>query len=180
MMMNSQQITVNVLKWALLTACVALLSACGSQQHSDLDAYIVDVKEKTKGRIEPLPEIKQYPSVEYDAAELREPFTPYSDEPTETFIGDERTPDTVRTREALEAFPLDSLSFVGHLERDGSLWGLVQAPDDSIHRVSVGNHLGKNYGEILSISESNIVLKELIRDGAGSWIEREASLALTE
>ena len=170
----------NPLKWALLFAFAILLSACGSQQHSDLDAYIEDVKQKTKGRIEPLPEVKTYESEVYDATELRDPFTPYEEEPSEELSVPGPVPDTNRKREALEAFPLDSLSFVGHLERDGTLWGLVQAPDDSIYRVSVGNHLGKNYGEILNISESKILLKEIIPNGSGGWVEREASLALTE
>jgi len=170
----------NLLKWMLLTIMTLMLGACGSQQHSDLDAYVEDVKRKTKGRIEPLPEVKTYESEVYDAAELRDPFTPYSEEPSEELSVPGPVPDTNRKREALEAFPLDSLAFVGHLERDGTLWGLVQAPDDSIYRVSVGNHLGKNYGEILDISESNITLKEIIPNGSGGWVEREASLALTE
>jgi type IV pilus assembly protein PilP len=40
--------------------------------------------------------------------------------------------------------------------------------------------MGKNYGEILNISESSITLKEIIPNGSGGWVEREASLALTE
>ena len=180
MMMKSQQISKHIFKLFVLGTFIALLPACSSQKHSDLDAYIEDVKQKTKGRIDPLPEVKTYESEVYGAAELRDPFTPYEDEPSEELAEPGLTPDQNRSREALEAFPLDSLAFVGHLERAGSLWGLVQAPDDSIHRVSVGNHLGKNYGEILNISESNIVLKEIIPNGSGGWIEREASLALTE
>ncbi len=180
MMMKSQQFSKYIFKLLMLGAFIAVLSACSSQKHSDLDAYIEDIKQKTKGRIEPLPEVKTYESEVYGASELRDPFTPYEDEPSEELAEPGLTPDQNRSREALEAFPLDSLSFVGHLERDGNLWGLVQAPDDSIHRVSVGNHLGKNYGEILNISESNIVLKEIIPNGSGGWVEREASLALTE
>ena len=170
----------NPLKWVLLFAAIFMLGACGSQQHSDLDAYIEDVKEKTKGHIEALPEIKTYESEVYDAAELRDPFTPYEEEPSEELSVPGPVPDTHRKREALESFPLDSLAFVGHLERDGTLWGLVQAPDDSIYRISTGNHMGKNYGEILNISETRITLKEIIPNGSGGWVEREASLALTE
>jgi len=170
----------NLVRWMLFALMTFMLGACGSQQHSDLDAYVDDVKRKTKGRIEPLPEVKTYESEVYAAAELRDPFTPYEEEPSEELSVPGPVPDTNRKREALEAFPLDSLAFVGHLERDGTLWGLVQAPDDSIYRVSVGNHLGKNYGEILTINESSITLKEIIPNGSGGWVEREASLALTE
>ena len=167
-------------KGLLLIMLGAFISGCSSQQHGDLDAYIEDVKRKTKGRIEPLPEVKTYESQPYSAADLRDPFTPYAEEPSEEFAQPGVQPNMQRKREALEAFPLDSLGFVGNLEKDGTLWGLVRAPDSSIYRVSVGNHLGKNYGEIISISESSILLKEIIPNGSGGWVEREASLALTE
>jgi len=163
-----------------LSAMIVILPACSSQKHSDLDQYIQNIKDQTKGRIEPLPEVKTYESEVYAASELRDPFTPYADEPSEELAEPGLTPDQNRSREELEAFPLDSLAFVGHIERGGNLWGLVQAPDESIHRVTVGEHLGKNYGEILNISETTIVLKEIIPNGSGGWIEREASLALTE
>lgn len=163
-----------------LVAVVLLLGACSSQQYSDLDNYIEDVKKKTKGRIEPLPEVKTYESYVYQAQELRDPFTPYQEEPSEELAQPGIVPDTARKREALEGFPLDSMAFVGHLEKDGVLWGLITAPDKSIYRVQVGNFIGKNFGEILAISESTILLKEIIPNGSGGWVEREASLALTE
>lgn len=179
---NQQRITLFSLtaKCLLLVVFAAYVTGCSSQQHGDLDAYIEDVKRKTKGRIEPLPEVKTYESQPYSATDLRDPFTPYEEEPSEEFAQPGIQPNMQRKREALEAFPLDSLNFVGHLEKDGTLWGLVTAPDKSIYRVSVGNHLGKNYGEVMSISESSILIKEIIPSGSGGWVEREASLALTE
>ncbi len=167
-------------QWLIFICAFTALSGCSSQQYGDLDQYIKDVERKTKGRIEPLPEVKTYESQPYSAADLRDPFKPYEEEPSEELAQPGIQPNMQRKREALEAYPLDSLSFVGHLEKDGTLWGLVQAPDESIHRVSVGNHLGKNYGEIMAISESSILLKEIIPNGSGGWVEREASLALTE
>jgi len=175
--------TINITGYArnlLLVVLALLFVACSSQQYSDLDNYIEDVKRKTKGRIEPLPEVKTYEAYVYQAQDLRDPFTPYQEEPSEELAQPGIVPDTTRKREALEAFPLDSLSFVGHLEKGGVLWGLIQAPDQSIYRVQVGNFLGKNFGEILAISESTILLKEIIPNGSGGWVEREASLALTE
>jgi len=168
------------LRGLVYTITAMLLLSCSSQQYSDLDNYIEDVKRKTKGRVEPLPEVKTYESYVYQAQELRDPFTPYQEEPSEELAQPGIVPDTSRKREALEAFPLDSLAFVGHLEKGGVLWGLISAPDQSIYRVQVGNYLGKNFGEILSISESSIMLKEIIPNGSGGWVEREASLALTE
>ncbi len=169
-----------IIVWLVLALSMVIISGCSSQQYGDLDQYVEDVKRKTKGRIDPLPEVKTYESQSYSAMDLRDPFTPYAEEPSEELAQPGIQPNMQRKREALEAFPLDSLTFVGHLEKDGTLWGLVQAPDDSIYRVSVGNHLGKNYGEIVTITESSILLKEVIPNGSGGWVEREASLALTE
>lgn len=170
----------NLTRIAGLLFIFAAMVGCSSQRYDDLDSYIEDVKRKTKGRIEPLPEVKTYEAYTYQAHDLRDPFTPYEEQPSEELAQPGVSPDTQRKREALEAFPLDSLSFVGHLERDGVLWGLVSAPDKSIYRVQVGNYMGKNFGEILSISETAILLKEIIPNGSGGWVEREASLALTE
>jgi len=177
MMTKNQNNILNVFKSALLVAAVAFLPACGAQINSDLEDYMKDVKLRVQGQIEPLPRILPPPTVEYAAQGLREPFTSY--EKTRRVKHGPR-PIRGQNPEALEAFPLDTLSFVGLMELGGHLWGLVQAPDQSIHRVSVGNHLGENYGAILEISESNIILKEIVSDGLGRWIEREASLALTE
>lgn len=175
-------------KTSSLTLCKCLgvmvvilsLSACSSQHYSDLDKYIEDVKHKTKGHIEPLPEVKTYESFTYQAQDLRDPFTPFTEAPSEQLAQPGISPDQHRKREALEAFPLDSLKFVGTIEKDGVMWGLITAPDKAIYRVQVGNHMGKNYGEIVALSESTIMLKEIIPNGSGGWVEREASLALSE
>jgi type IV pilus assembly protein PilP len=159
---------------------ILTLSACSSQHYGDLDKYIEDVKHKTKGRIEPLPEVKTYESYTYQAQDLRDPFTPFTEAPAEQMAQPGITPDIHRKREALEAFPLDSLKFVGTIEKDGATWGLITAPDKAIYRVQVGNHMGKNYGEIMSLNESTILLKEIIPNGSGGWVERQASLALSE
>ena len=52
--------------------------------------------------------------------------------------------------------------------------------DGLIHRVTVGNHLGQNYGRILSISDSSISLVEIIPDGLGGYLERPASVGLSD
>jgi len=181
-MFNHGNKTIKVLLRNSLGMMVVLLSlgACSSQHYSDLDKYIEDVKRKTKGRIEPLPEVKTYESYTYQAQDLRDPFTPFTEAPSEELAQPGITPDQNRKREALEAFPLDSLKFVGTIEKDGATWGLITAPDKAIHRVQVGNHMGKNFGEIMSLSETTILLKEIIPNGSGGWVEREASLALSE
>jgi type IV pilus assembly protein PilP len=84
-----------------------------------------------------------------------------------------------RQREPLEAYPLESLKYVGIMTRteDKSSYGIIQA-DSSLYQVKTGNYLGQNFGRITEISESGVTLKELVQDGAGDWIERVSSLLL--
>ena len=69
---------------------------------------------------------------------------------------------------------------VGTLSSGGQFFGLVQTNDGLVHRVRDGNYMGQNHGKIQSISDSEIVLTEIISDGLGGFIERPASVALSE
>jgi type IV pilus assembly protein PilP len=89
-------------------------------------------------------------------------------------------PDPNRAREFLEQFPLDSLRMVGSLELNQIKSGLVQASDGLVHRVLVGNHIGQNYGRVMAISDSEIELVEIIPDGLGGYIQRPASIGLSD
>ena len=69
---------------------------------------------------------------------------------------------------------------VGTVAMKSNLWGLVKADDATIHRVQVGNYMGKNYGKIIRISTDKIELMEIVPDKPGTWREQQTSLALTE
>lgn len=174
-------LVLKVLQFSLVAVTVTALTACSSEQHGDLEAFVKQVKAKQKGRVEPLPEVKPYATFAYSAHELRDPFTSFAlSNAAEQDETNGLRPDSNRKREALEQFPLDTLSFVGHLEKEGVRWGLISAPDKTVYRVQVGNHLGKNFGEILSINETAIKINEIVPNGLGGWVEREASISLRE
>lgn len=168
---------------AVVMVAATALSGCSGNDYSDLRTYINNVKARPAGRVAPVPEFKTYETFEYEAAELRDPFKMFI---ADTALVDETTatdglrPDMNRHKETLEQYPLDTLRFVGHLERDGQKWAIVTSPDHLVHRVMVGNHLGTNFGEIVEISESRIEIREIIPDGLGGWIERDAALSLKE
>jgi len=168
------------LKHTLLMAFVALgLSACGGGS-DDLDVYINQIKARPGGRIEPLPEITPYESFSYiaDRQGIRSPFRP--DTPQAAGGGSGPRPDVERSREYLESFPLDTLGMVGTLHIDETMYGLVRTSDGLIHRVMPGNYLGQNDGRITEISESEIGLVEIISDGIGGYIERDAAVGLSD
>ena len=166
------------LKTTLVLSTALVMTACSSGRYGDLDSYIEEVKSSQKGRIDPLPEIKPYETFVYKPEEVRDPFVPHVEEVAS--IDTSLRPNMNRKREPLEQYPLDTLIFVGHLEKSGARWGLVASPDSAVYRVQVGNYIGKNYGKIISITETNIKLVEIIPSGTGGWIDREASLALSE
>jgi type IV pilus assembly protein PilP len=69
---------------------------------------------------------------------------------------------------------------VGTLYIGDTMYGLVQTSDGLIHRVVPGNYMGQNDGRINEISESEIALVEIISDGIGGYIERDAAISLTD
>lgn len=156
------------------------LYGCGSDM-DDLDKYINDVKARPGGRIEPLPEIKPYEVFTYiaDAEGIRSPFIP--DQPAARPDNNSGTrPDDTRSREFLEQFPLDTLRMVGTLQLGDTNYGLVQTSDGLIHRVVPGNYMGQNDGRITAINDSDIELIEIISDGIGGYLERQAAVALAD
>lgn len=157
------------------------LAGCGGDM-DDLDRYINEVKARPGGRIEPLPEITPYEVFNYvaDREKYRSPFVPDSPQAASGAPGSNFRPDPDRSREFLEQFPLDTLQMVGTLEMGETNYGLVQTVDGLIHRVVPGNYMGQNDGRIVTVDESEIQLVEIISDGIGGYLEREASVGLAD
>ena len=88
-------------------------------------------------------------------------------------------PDLDRRREPLEAFPLDTITMVGTLEKPTLSYALLKV-DRTVYQAKVGNYIGQNFGMITRITDTEIELKEIVRDAAGEWVERKAKLELQE
>lgn len=157
-----------------------LLAGCAKHDMNDLRGFVEEVKQRPPGRIEPLPEIKEVETHTYSSSDLRNPFAPEKVQETETNIAQNSglTPDFNRRKEELEQFPLDSLRMVGTLDKEDFVWALIRTNDGTIHTVKSGNYIGMNYGKIDRISEEKIELTEIIKDGQGGYIERQATVAL--
>lgn len=153
-----------------------LLVACGSDV-GDLSSYIDEVKARPGGRIEPLPQIKPYETFQYMANQARSPFVPDTPEVSEQ-APTGPAPVKNRNKEYLEQFPLDTLSMVGTLEREGQTFGLVQTKDGLVHRVLPGNYVGQNEGRIVTVGDAEIEVEELVPNGMGSFFKRIAAIGL--
>jgi type IV pilus assembly protein PilP len=69
---------------------------------------------------------------------------------------------------------------VGTVEKDKVLWALVKIPDGAVQTVKSGNYMGQNYGEIVSISDGKMEMKETVSNGLGGYKEREISIVLDQ
>ena len=166
---------------ALLIAVAGIGLAGCSANMDELDGYITPIKARPGGRVDPLPEVTPYEIFVYkaDIEGFRSPFLPDTPQTVAGEAGGVR-PDADRIREYLESFSLDTMDMVGTLALAGTTYGLVQDADGLIHRVVPGNYLGQNDGRIVSISASEIQLVEIISDGIGSYIERDAAISLRD
>lgn len=84
-----------------------------------------------------------------------------------------------RRREPLEAYPLDSMSMVGSMARQGVRHAILKV-DNLLYYVKAGDYLGQNFGKILKISEAEVMLREIVQDPSGEWVERTSTLTLQE
>lgn len=164
-------------RWVVIAGLALVMAACSSDNR-DLQAEIDEIKARPGGRIEPLPEVRPPPTYVYQPANRRSPFVPDVPQrvPNASGVG----PDLDRPREFLEGLPLDALSMVGTLSDAQGAYGLVQDSEGLVHRVTVGDHMGQNYGRITNISESEIQLLEVVSDGLGEYYERPAAVGLSD
>ncbi|MCE8003887.1 pilus assembly protein PilP [Billgrantia ethanolica] len=168
-------------RWLLVVATL-LVAGCADPQLGELDRRLTDIR-NDPGTPRPLemPEVPDYQSVPYQASDRRSPFRPQLPEPDAVPRGSsDLAPDPERARESLEAYDLEALRLVGILTMGGQTNALVRAPGGEVHRLRTGNHLGRNHGRVVSVTDSSVQLVELVPTGGGGWMERTARLALEE
>ncbi|MBL8308060.1 MAG: pilus assembly protein PilP [Rubrivivax sp.] len=172
--------TVRTLATLLLGA--GLLAGC-SADHDELRAWMEQQRREARPNVKPLQAPKKFDPQPYTAAQAVEPF---SNQKLSVALKQEaKQPNSLlaaelnRRKEPLEAYPLDSMSMVGSITKQGQPYALLRV-DNLLYQVKVGEYLGQNYGQIRKISETEIVLRELVQDSGGEMIERPATLQLQE
>lgn len=73
---------------------------------------------------------------------------------------------------------LEALHFKGVIGDKHEYWALMQTPDKFVHRVQVGQILGRNFGRVEDINDKEIAITEYLPDGLGCWEHRQVKLAL--
>ena len=175
-----------VIKGTLALFFVVLLQGCSSGGgFEDLDRFMGEADAKPRGRVDPLPEFEAYESFTYSASSRRSPFSP----PLDIDLSDSQPPpdsdvkpDQNRPKELLESFALTSLKMMGTLKKaEGDvLFALVGDDQGGMHRVRMGQYMGKNHGKVVSVDELGVSLVEIVPSGHGGWLERPRTLAIEE
>ncbi len=171
------------LRWVAGGLICVLLTACSSDDLDDVREFVKNAHADKKPKVEALPEIKTQESFAYVGTNLPDPFASFNLKPSAAGKGSGAGvpgPDPNRRKEPLEDYPLDSLKMVGTITRGKQAFAIIQAPDGTVQKAKVGDHVGQNSGLVTKVTEEKVELIELIQGPLGDWIEREANLALLE
>jgi type IV pilus assembly protein PilP len=163
-----------------------MLAGCFGDDQQDIKQWMQEQRNSTKPTVPPIPEPKKFTPTPYQNDLSIEPFSNQKLAQALKREANQATanaglvaPELARRKEVLEGFPLDAIGMVGTLLPKGTPVALVKV-DKLIYQVRVGNYLGQNYGKVVKLSETEMVLREIVQDAAGEWIERQASLQLQE
>ena len=169
-----------------MSLSLVVLSGCSSSEQDELQAWMLAERNAIKPSVQPIPEPTRFSPQPYSVERL---IPPFSNEKLASLLrGTQQAsasssaliePELARRRQPLEAFPLDAMSMVGSLDKGGDLVALIKV-DRLLYQVRSGNYLGQNFGRVMRITETEVVMREIVQDAAGEWIERPAALQLVE
>jgi type IV pilus assembly protein PilP len=179
--MTTHRLTHNTSKIFSVIA-LTLVSGCFDDT-TEIKTHMAQVKATTTNYIDPMPEVNPFNHIAYSADDLRSPFVlprPEAIQQKMQQMAGCLSPDTNRRKQPLEKYALSDLTMRGTLGDASMLWALLEASDLSLHRVALGNYLGLYNGRITQVSAKTVKIIELAPDGAGCWVEREATLSIVQ
>lgn len=172
----------------LLSAGTVLLLGAGlagcSADEAELQGWMDKTRADTPRRVGKIDEPKIFIPFRYEATADYDPFSVSKMAVAAANLTDRNrsglAPDLNRRREPLESFPLDTIKLVGHLSNKQKGTVALLAVDNVIYQANVGNYVGQNFGKIVSISETQMGIKETVRDAAGDWVEQNTTISLED
>jgi len=174
-------------KLLLALAAAAALSACADSEQEEIQQWMQEQRAATRPQVTPIPEPKRFTPQAYTQETTIEPFSQQKlvvalkrdAQQAGTASAALLQPELSRRKEPLEAYPLDAMAMVGSLIKQGQPVALLKV-ENLLYQVKPGNYLGQNYGRITKVTETEVVLRELVQDAAGEWVERTSTLQLQE
>ena len=160
---------------ALAVVAATLLAGCGAKDEDVLRQWMAETRKAPVPPPPPLPAAKPYVPRDYAGLGAPEPFAAAKIGVLNRALSE--SPEAHRPRQPLEDFPLENFKMLGTMRKAGETYGIVKV-DNKIHHVRVGQYLGQNDGRVVRITDQEIVLRELVREGVGEWQEKMTSLKL--
>ena len=169
------------LKVILMIAVLGTLMGCSpDRDYSDLEAFMDEVDSRPRGRIDPIPPLITVKPFSYAVSNKRSPFEPpVVVKRVNRQSGPQVTPDFNRVKQFLEQFPVAQLSMVGTLAQGRQKYALIKDPQGGVTTVRTGDYMGTDHGRIQVVADTAVELIEIVPDGAGGWVERTRSVALS-
>lgn len=174
----------NFYRLAGITSVIVALTGCGASADEELTQWMTDQRNSLTPVMQTVTEPKKFQPETYSSNDKLEPFSVQkltmgmrSDASNLVLNTSLIAPELARRKEYLESFPLDTMSLVGSLLRDGQKVALLRV-DKMLYQIKVGAYLGQNFGKVLSVAEGELVLREIVQDSAGEWTERKVTLLL--
>ncbi|WP_110686289.1 pilus assembly protein PilP [Salinicola aestuarinus] len=164
---------------ALATLLGLTLGGCADADLGALESHLDALRHAPQGQIAELPEMPSFEAVDYRQRERRSPFVADVAASRESATEAAPLPDAARASQPLEAFDLESLELVGTLSVGGRDSGLIRSPEGRVHRLFVGDYLGRDDGQVVAVGERKLSLVETVRDAQGHWMERPRQLLMT-
>lgn len=118
------------------------------------------------------------PEYQYDPSGRREPF--------KTLIAEEipEIPDVIATpnpellKTPLQKFDINQLKLTGIILGGLGDYARVSAPDGKSYTINIGTLMGKHEGQVMSIDDNVVIVKEILRYESGKVEEIETPLYL--
>lgn len=157
------------------------LAGCGADQE-ELQQWMAQQQKEIKPHVAQIAPSSKFVPQPYLSLKDTDPF---SGRKMDAGAAIARQPNAVlasemrRRKEPLEDFPLDSMTLVGSVVRNGKQHALIKV-ENLLHYVKVGEYMGQNYGKITNLTEKELTLREIVQDASGEWTERTSTLQLQE
>lgn len=167
----------------ILAGLCLLLAACQRPSQASLNQWLQEAGQQPVAPIPSLPQVQPFEPFLYNAdGQLHDPFVQ-----RKASVSSVNQPDLQRPREPLEAYPLESLKFVGVLSKQRKVFAMLQTPDHQIVQVHPGNYVGEHFGQITALAENprslryEMTVRETIQDAdSGEWTLQTKTLELQE
>lgn len=172
-------------RWMSLIG-LGLLSGCLFSSNADLQTWMAEQKATMRPSVAPIAEPKKFVPVAFSVQSQTDPFS--NQRLTQALKQSAKSapsnqalvaPELNRRKQALEAFPLDTMAMTGSILKGGQMIALIRV-DRLVYQVRVGEYLGQNFGKVTMINETGLQLREIVQDATGEWMERTAQLELQE